>query len=117
MKPMAIIAEIVSSENRTLYKVFTYCRNICIGPKPITKPAMMDAKKMPLPEADNQLKLNTAGSAAGFATTGGTRRIKLCRPATGILKIEILSRKALMLGSPHKNTVTLRISQGTQALT
>ena len=117
MNPMDIMAAIVIKENRTLYKVFPYCRSICSGPNPITNPEMMAATRMPLPVADSQLKLNTAPSAVFFATTGGTRRIRLCSPLTGILKIEILSRKALTLGSPHRNTNTLRMTQGVHALT
>src|SRR5260370_141382 len=116
MNPMDIMAAIVIRENRTLYKVFPYCRSICRGPKPITKPEMTAAIRMPLPVADSQLKLNTAPSGALLATTGGTLRIRLCRPLTGILKTEILSRMALTLGNPQRKTSTLRMTQGTQAL-
>src|SRR5213592_3611641 len=117
MNPIDIVAAIVIKENRTLYKVFPYWRSICSGPNPITNPEMMAATRMPLPVADSQLKLNTAASAVFLATTGGTLRIRLCKPLTGILKIEILSRKALTLGSPHRNTSTLKMTHGVHALT
>src|SRR5690242_7547467 len=110
------MAAIVISEKRTLYKVFAYWRSMAIGPKPMTNPEMMAATRMPVPLAESQFKLNTALSAVGFATTGGTRKIKLCRPLTGILRIERLSKKVLMTGSPHRNTTTLRMAHGVQAL-
>src|ERR1700682_3552749 len=108
MNPMDIMAEIVSRENRTLYRVLPYWRKSCKGPKPIKRPEMMAAIKMPVPEAEIQFNWKIAASGVGFATTGGTRRIRLCSPATGILKMEILSRKALTEGSPHKNTSMLK---------
>src|SRR6266702_7795943 len=116
MNPMDFIAAMVIRDNRTLYKVFPYWRSICSGPKPITKPEMMAAIRMPLPVADSQLKLNTAASGVLFATTGGTLMIRLCKPLTGILKTEILSRQALTLGSPQRNTSTLRMTHGVHAL-
>src|SRR5216684_1145456 len=116
MNPIDIMAAIVIRENRTLYKVFPYWRSICRGPKPITKQEMTAAIRMLLPVADSQLKLNTASSGALLATTGGTLRIKLCSPLTGILKTEVLSRRLLTLGSPQRKTSTLKMTQGTQAL-
>src|SRR5207237_9920140 len=101
---------------RNLYKILAYSRNIGIGPNAITKPDITAATRIPVPLAEGQFKLNTALSAVGFATTGGTRKIKLCRPATGILKMEMLSKSALITGRPHKNTTTLRMAHGIQAL-
>src|SRR6267143_1240041 len=77
---------------------------------------MIEASSIPLPEADNQLKLKTAPSAAGFATTGGMRRTSLSRPATGHRKSEKPSMNAFVCGSPHAKTTTLRIIHGVQAL-
>ena len=76
---------------------------------------MIDAKKIPLPVADNQLKVKIAPSGAGFATTGGTRITSLSRPGTEILAAEIPSRKDFVCGNPHANTTTLRMIQGNQA--
>src|SRR5215469_15973509 len=116
MNPMAIIAAIVINEKRTLWKVFAYWRSMAIGPKPMTNPEMMAATRIPVPLAESQFKLNTAPSGVGFATTGGTRNIKLCRPATGILKMERLSKNVLTAGSPQRNTITVRMAHGVQAL-
>src|SRR5579859_762303 len=115
MKPIAIMAAMVINEKRTLYKVFVYWRSMAIGPKPMTNPEMMAATKMPVPLAESQFKLKTALSGVGFATTGGTRRIKLCSPLTGILRMERLSKNVLATGSPHRNTTTLRMAHGVQA--
>src|SRR3982074_1305629 len=70
---------------------------------------------MPLPDADSQLKLKTAPSAVGFATTGGTRRTSLSRPGIGIFSSENPSRNAFVCGNPHTKTTTLRIIHGSQA--
>src|SRR5881227_2651973 len=76
---------------------------------------MIDAIKIPLPEADNQLKFRMAFSAVGFATTGGTRRTSLSSPGIGIFGAEIPSSSALVCGKPHTNTTTLRMIHGNQA--
>src|SRR5213080_5586107 len=76
---------------------------------------MIEARKIPLPVADNQLKLKIAASAVGFATTGGMRITSLSRPGTGILGAEIPSSKAFVCGNPQTKTTTLRIIQGIQA--
>ena len=76
---------------------------------------MIDARKIPLPVADIQLKLKIAASAVGFATTGGTRITSLSRPSTGIVGAEIPSSKAFVCGNPQTKTTTLRIIQGIQA--
>ena len=76
---------------------------------------MIEARKIPLPVADNQLKLKIAASAVGFATTGGIRITSLSRPGTGIFGSEIPSSKAFVCGSPQTKTTTLRIIHGSQA--
>src|SRR6266478_7811517 len=76
---------------------------------------MIEASKMLLPEADKKLKLNTALSAAGLATTGGTRRTSLSRPGIGIFGAAIPSRKPFVCGKPQTKTTTLRIIHGSQA--
>ena len=76
---------------------------------------MTEARKIPLPVADSQLKLKTAASAVGFETTGGMRITSLSRPGTGILGAEIPSSKAFVCGNPQTKTTTLRIIQGIQA--
>src|SRR5207244_9697276 len=81
----------------------------------IASPAMIDAKKIPLPVADNQLRVKTAPSVAGLATTGGTRITSLSSPGTEILGAEIPSRKDVVCGNPQTNTTTLRIIHGSQA--
>src|ERR1700694_1669921 len=76
---------------------------------------MIEASKIPLPDADKKLKLKPACSAAGLATTGGTRRTSLSRPRTGIFGAAIPSRNPFVCGSPQTKTTTLRIIQGSQA--
>src|SRR2546426_11307939 len=76
---------------------------------------MTEARKIPLPVADSQLKLKAAASAVGFETTGGMRSTSLSRPGTGILGAEIPSSKAFVCGNPQTKTTTLRIIQGIQA--
>src|SRR5712691_6977432 len=70
---------------------------------------------MPLPDADRKLKLKTAFSGAGFATTGGTRSTSLSRPGIGIFSAEMPSRNDFVCGNPQTNTTTLRIIHGSQA--
>ena len=41
--------------------------------RPMMKPEMMAAIKIPEPVAEIQFNPNTAASAVGFGTTGGTR--------------------------------------------
>src|SRR5258708_29757329 len=77
---------------------------------------MIEASKRPLADADKKLKLKTAFSGAGFATTGGTRRTSLSRPRIGIFGAAIPSRNPFVCGSPQTKTTMLRIIQGNQAL-
>src|SRR5437016_13633042 len=76
---------------------------------------MIEARKIPLPVADSQLKVKTAASGVGFATTGGMRITSLSRPGTGIFGAEIPSSKAFVCGNPQIKTTTLRIIHGSQA--
>src|ERR1700716_396227 len=76
---------------------------------------MIEASKMPLPEADKKLKLKTAFSGAALATTGGTRRTSLSRPRIGIFGAAIPSRNPFVCGKPHTKTTMLRIIHGSQA--
>src|SRR5215468_9353286 len=79
-------------------------------------PAIMAAKKMPVPAADKKLKLKIAFSGVGVATTGGTRVTSLCKLQTGIFGAAIPSRKLLVCGRPQIKTTTLRTIQGSQGL-
>src|SRR5712692_6440741 len=76
---------------------------------------MIEASKMLLPDADRKLKLKTAFSAVGFATTGGTRSTSLSRPWIGIFGAEMPSRNPFVCGNPQTKTTTLRIIHGSQA--
>src|SRR5205809_7508634 len=103
----------VKSENLTTLTVLQYSRASPEIEKPITSPAINDAKRIPLPVAESQLKLNIAASGRGFATTGGTLTTSLSRPATGIFGAETPSRNAFVCGNPQRKTTKLRIIQGT----
>src|SRR2546421_6035631 len=76
---------------------------------------MIEANKMPLPDADRKLKLKTAFSAVGFATTGGTRSTSLSRPGIGIFGAARPSRNPFVCGNPQTKTTTLRMIHGSQA--
>src|SRR5712691_951235 len=76
---------------------------------------MIEANKMPLPDADRKLKLKIAFSAVGFATTGGTRSTNLSRPGIGILGAAMPSRNPFVCGNPQTKTTTLRMIHGSQA--
>src|SRR5665213_543402 len=113
---MAIMAAMVTKANRILKKVVRNDLRSVIGPSPIKSPAMTDATRMPVPVAVSQLSVNKAGSKVGLATTGGTRWMKLCRPATAIFTVECASIHLENCGRPQTKTTTLRMSQGIQAL-
>src|SRR5271169_247098 len=57
---------------------------------PMMKPEIIAANRIPEPVAESQLKPNTARSAVGLATTGGTRCTSLSRPVMGICGLVIL---------------------------
>src|ERR1044072_5847310 len=67
---------------------------------------------MPLPVADNQLSVKTAGSGAADGPTGGTRSTRLWSPATLSFGAEIALRRFLIEGIPQRNTSTVRMIQG-----
>ena len=70
---------------------------------------------MPVPVAERRLRLYTAASMRGAATTGGIFCTSSCRPATGTFEIQTPSSAARTCGVPHRNTQTLRMTHGIQA--
>src|SRR3981081_3309197 len=81
--PNAISAEIVISEIAHSLMVRPYSAIILVGEKPIRKPETIAAISMPVPVNDRYVNANTALSGVGFAATGGTLLIILCRSGTG----------------------------------
>src|SRR5712672_2092436 len=81
--PIASIAEIVISEIAHSLMVRPYSAIILVGEKPIRKPETIAAISMPVPVNDRYVNANTALSGVGFAATGGTLLIILCRSGTG----------------------------------
>src|SRR6267143_4169758 len=81
--PIASIAEIVISEIAHSLMVRPYSAIILAGEKPIRKPEIIAAISMPEPVNDRYVNANTALSGVGFAATGGTLLIILCRSGTG----------------------------------
>src|SRR5579863_7579609 len=88
--PSDSMAAIVISEKRTCHRVCHHIATILGSGSPMTKPEMTAASRIPEPVAESQFKPNTAPSAVGFATTGGTRCTNLLRPVTGICGFVIL---------------------------
>src|SRR4051812_26533618 len=78
----------------------------------MTKPAMIDAMRIAVPVADSQLKMKTAPSGAGVATTGGTRVTSLSSPAIASFGDDTPLRKFFTVGRPQANTTTLRMIHG-----
>src|SRR5450631_1160050 len=76
--------------------------------------ASNDANMQDVPDADSQLKLNTAAYFAGARTTGGMRRIWLCRPGQG-KEIDARLRIAAKAGYPQASTNSTRNAYGIQA--
>ena len=72
--------------------------------------------QLSVPVMDSRLKLYTAASVVGVATTGGTFCTNSCKPLTGNLMMNKESSQALTCGMPHRNTHTLRTIQGSHAL-
>src|SRR5215469_3682881 len=102
--------------------------------RPMIKPEMTAAIRIPEPVAEIQFKPNTAASDVGFGTTGGTRCTILLRPATGICGLVIVLGgicQVLINGStfsgvfmiffpvfvPQQKTKTLRTTHGNHART
>src|SRR5690349_12409011 len=112
---MDSMAAIVSKEKRTRTIVFQYTCAILHGVKPMIRPEIIAATTMPEPVAVSQFSEYTAASGDALRTTGGTRSIIRCNPATGSLGADSLSSEVLTLGNPHAKTKTLKTSQGIQA--
>src|SRR5437870_6669812 len=55
----------------------------CDGFNPTRTAAMIAANRQAVPDAASQLKLNTAPYPEAFATTGGIRWTRLCKPGHG----------------------------------
>src|SRR5258708_6276086 len=96
------------------YRV-TYPSAICAGLHPISTPLSSAVTRMPVPLALSQLKLNTAASGFGAATTGGTREMSPSSPGTLILMTEIESSQLFSCGVPHENRITQRSAHGIHA--
>src|ERR1017187_3448625 len=113
---MASIAAIVSNENRTVTNVRQYVWTMPPMFTFMTRPAMIEARRIPLPVADSHENAYTApsGLASGGAT-GGTRWIMLCRPSIGNCGFEMLLSHVLTVGNPHANTTTQRMIHGSHA--
>ena len=69
----ANIAAIVTNEYRTRQIVLPNSRTNFIGLRPSNSPEISPEINNPVPVADNQFSANTASSALGCKTTGGTR--------------------------------------------
>src|SRR5579863_2071770 len=99
---------------------------------PISRPEMTAARRMPEPVVVVSFKPKTAGSLVGLGTTGGTRSTRLCSAPTGNCGLVILLggvdqvaievktfsgvfTMVLKVCVPHKKTMTLRMTHGTQA--
>src|SRR5579864_8756899 len=82
--PIDIMAAIVSNENRICQTVFHHITAILRSDTPMMKPEIIAATRIPDPVAEIQFRPNTAASAVGFGTTGGTRCTILLSPLTGI---------------------------------
>src|SRR5271165_4671744 len=81
--PSESMAAMVMSENRTCHRVCHHMMTILENGRPMMKPEITAANRIPDPVAESQLKPNTAASGVGFATTGGMRCDNLLRPVTG----------------------------------
>src|ERR1700758_2391755 len=132
--PSESMAAIVISENRTCQRVCHHMATILGSDRPMMKPEMIAATRIPEPVAESQLNPNTAASGVGFATTGGTRCASLLRPGTGICGLVILLGGVLQVlvevntfsgvfmiflpvYVPQQKTNTLRTSHGSHART
>src|SRR5437899_139680 len=102
----------VSSDGQTRPIVFTYFRAISPIEYFRTRPEMIAVSRIAVPDAESQLKRNTAGSGVGLATTGAMRSTILSSPGIGMLGAEIPLSNAFTCGVPHANTITVRITHG-----
>src|ERR1039457_4195194 len=90
MMPIESMAAMVISENRMCHMVCHHMATIFGSERPMMKPEMIAANRIPDPVAEIQFKPNTAASGVGFTTTGGMRWESLLRPVTGIWGLVIL---------------------------
>src|SRR5208282_2810684 len=130
--PSESMAAIVMSENRMCHMVCHHMATILVKDRPMMKPEMVAANRIPDPVADSQLKPNTAASGVGFTTTGGIRWDNRLRPVTGNCGLVILLGGVdqvlmevntfsgvfmifLPVYVPQQKTNTLSTSQGSHA--
>src|SRR5512133_2279010 len=106
------MAAMVNSDGHTTAIVFRYLLMSWPGEKPRTAPEISAAMRIAVPDADSQLKMNTAASGVGFATTGGILNTILSSPDTGMFGADNPLRKPLTCGVPHANTITMRMIHG-----
>src|ERR1039458_5179943 len=83
MMPIDSMAAIVISENRMCHIVCHHMAIIFGSERPMMKPEIIAANRIPDPVAETQLRPNTAASGVGFTTTRGMRCDSLLRPFTG----------------------------------
>src|ERR1039457_6588183 len=98
------MAAIVSSDSFTRFNVPQKIDNSLRGEKPSSRPLTMPVSSRLVPVAESQLKTNTAGSAAGLATTGCTRSTALCRTGKLNVTCETWLRNVFAWGTPQANT-------------
>src|SRR5208282_4493770 len=130
--PSESMAAIVRSENRMCHKVCHHMATIFVKDRPMMKPEMVAAIRIPVPVAESQLKPKTAASGVGFTTTGGMRWDSRLRPVTGNCGLVILLGSVdqarmdvntfsgvfmifLPVNVPQQKTNTLSTSHGTHA--
>src|SRR6186997_2729480 len=78
-------------------------------------PEMIAAISMPVPVNERYVNANTAPSGVGFATTGGTLSIMLCRPGTGKFQVKIGLTAALNHPVPQTSSITQTMIHGVRA--
>src|ERR1019366_10367340 len=88
--PSESMAAMVISENRMCHIVCHHMAIIFGSERPMMKPEIIAANRIPDPVAETQLRPNTAASGVGFTTTGGMRCDSLLRPVTGNCGLVIL---------------------------
>jgi hypothetical protein len=76
--PMASMAAMVSSENRTRCRVPRNTRPISPGRRRRARPDRMPVRSRAVPVADSGKNSYTAFSAVSLATTGGVRTTSRC---------------------------------------
>src|SRR5215472_11987117 len=85
-----------------------------LSERPASGPAIRPAKKMPVPGVESHVTSKRAGSANGFAVTGGTRITWRWRPGTGCFH-DVLSSTLLTEGSPQITTKAESSTKGIHA--